>query len=260
MARYIKKIPLFVLGVLVTGILSAGLHYAFAKPLVVDLSDRIVRIEADFTGTDLLLFGTTPGVGDVVVVVRGPVSDQVVRKKDRVFGVWVNTEEITFESAPNYYAVASNKPIDEFASGLTRTDHQIGIDYLVLEPSPEAIKNEQLAPGQIRDFRKALIRQKIKRGLYDDEVGHVTFVSDQLWRMDLKLPANIITGTYGVDAYLFDDGEVAAIETTLIQVRKFGFEATTYDLAHREPLAYGLTAILIAVFAGWLAAVAFRKT
>ena len=253
-----KKFMLLGLG-LIAAVVVAPPHVS-AKTLVVDLSERVVRIEADFTGTDILLFGTTPGIGDVVVVVRGPVQDQVVRKKGRVAGVWFNREEIGFESVPSYYAVASNRPIQEFANPRELTDFQIGLEYLILEPSPERIAEGRLEPGRIRAFRKALIKQKIDRGLYSPKTSDVTFVSDQLWRMDLKLPANIITGTYGVDAYLFQDGEVAAIETSLIQVRKFGFEAATYDMAHREPLAYGIMAIAIAVVAGWLASVAFRKT
>jgi hypothetical protein len=52
---------------------------------------------------------------------------------------------------------------------------------------------------------------------------------------------------------------VTGNKTTLLEVRKFGFEARVYDLAHRHSLAYGLLAILIAVVAGWFAGIVARE-
>ena len=67
-------------------------------------------------------------------------------------------------------------------------------------------------------------------------------------------------GTYGVDVYLFRDGALASLKTTLVNVRKFGAEASVFDFAHRYALAYGLLAVLVAGVAGWLASVVFRKS
>ena len=55
-----------------------------ATALVADLSRDHIEITTSFSGTRLLLFGATEGVGDVVVVVRGPNRREVIRKKERV--------------------------------------------------------------------------------------------------------------------------------------------------------------------------------
>jgi len=48
-------------------------------------------------------------------------------------------------------------------------------------------------------------------------------------------------------------------QTTLLNIRKFGVEASVYNFAHRYSLAYGILAVLIAVFAGWGANAIFAR-
>ncbi|NNE84205.1 MAG: hypothetical protein HKN28_09575, partial [Alphaproteobacteria bacterium] len=54
---------------------------AGSTPLVADLSENLIAITTGFTGTEVLLFGATEGVGDIIVVVRAPESQVVVRRK-----------------------------------------------------------------------------------------------------------------------------------------------------------------------------------
>ena len=95
--------------------LSASLLTVAAAPvwpaerLVVDLSDDEIAITTGFTGTELLLFGAKEERGDVVVVLRGPVRDAVVRRRERFAGVWVNRESVVFRGVPAYYRVASTQ-------------------------------------------------------------------------------------------------------------------------------------------------------
>ena len=44
---------------------------------------------------------------DVIVTVAGPLQRVVVRRKDRVAGIWVNAEAAEIDAAPAYYAVAT---------------------------------------------------------------------------------------------------------------------------------------------------------
>lgn len=221
------------------------------ETLVVDLSENVVAITTGFVGSSLLLFGAAEGPGDIVVVVRGPLVDAVVRRKERVAGVWVNRSEMTFEDVPEFYAVASNRPMDEFLSKDTRQAYQLGIDYLDLRPAK--------ASDETEDFRAALIRNKQRQALYQTQPGNVQFIGSRLFRTRIQFPANVTVGTYGVDIYLFRDQRPIGVRTTLINVRKFGAEAAIYDFAHRQSLAYGVLAVLIAVVAGWLANLAFKR-
>ena len=72
------------------------LDFAWAdEALVVDLSDSEVEITADFNGSSVLMFGALDMPGDVIVVVRGPLQRQIVRRKSRVSGIWLNTSAAT---------------------------------------------------------------------------------------------------------------------------------------------------------------------
>ena len=67
------------------------------------------------------------------------------------------------------------------------------------------------------------------------------------------------TGTYQIEIYLMKDGRVVSAQTTPLIVGKIGLEAEIFDFAHNYAAYYGLIAILVALVAGWLAHVAFRR-
>ncbi|MBI1985551.1 MAG: TIGR02186 family protein [Rhodospirillales bacterium] len=227
---------------------------AAAEDLVVDLSAPVVAITTGFTGADLLLFGVVGGAGDVVVVVRGPARDETVRRKKRIGGIWVNHAQITFEQVPTFYATAANRPLNEFVTPEFLLDNQIGVRSIELKP-----KLKGLDAVEVARFRDALVRNMQKQGLYARQPGNVTFLGNRLFRTTITFPANVATGTYGIDVYLVRDNKLISWKTTLMTVRKFGFEAGVFDFAHRHSLAYGVLAILIAAVAGWLAGAVFRR-
>lgn len=221
--------------------------------LVADLSNHLVSITTGFTGADILLFGATEGEGDVVVVVRGPSATKVVRRKERVGGIWINTEEVAFSDVPSFYAVASSRPIGEFVSDSVGARHEIGLEQVRLA-AVDASRVEDLAV-----FREAFIRNMQRSNLYTRETAQIAFLGNRLFRTDIYFPDNAPTGIYTVAVYLLRDGEVASAEITPLVVSKVGFSARIFDFAHRHTMAYGVLAILIAVMAGYGASVVFRK-
>jgi uncharacterized protein (TIGR02186 family) len=224
-------------------------------PLVAALSSHLVAITTGFTGTDVLLFGATDGPGDIAIVVRGPATTEVVRRKSRFGPIWTNRAEMAFRDVPSYYGVASNRPLNEFAPELLLSRFQIGFDNLRLTPVDPAVTAEQSL-----DFRKALIRLKAGEKLYDQGLGAVTFMSNRLFRTDLHFPSNVPTGTYLVEVYLFREGEVASAEIVPLNISQIGVSAEIFDFAHNLAPLYGLAAILLAVAAGWAASALFRRT
>lgn len=225
---------------------------AEARELAVDLSKSVVPITADFHGSDLLLFGAAEENADIVVVVRGPKRNEVVRRKRRVMGVWSNGAEVMFEDAPAFYYVAASRALDQFLSPALASRHQIGFDGLVLLPvAGQADENGE--------FRRALIRNKQRQGLYGKQTGLVSMVGGKLFKTRLRFPANITVGDYAIDVFVVRDGRIADSQTTVLGVQRFGIEAKVYDFAHRHALAYGILAIILATVAGWFASVVFRK-
>ncbi|MFA7428922.1 MAG: TIGR02186 family protein [Rhodospirillaceae bacterium] len=224
------------------------------QPLVADLSRHLVAITTGFAGTDVLLFGATDEPGDVVLVVRGPNRDEVVRRKERLGGViWANGAAVTMHDVPAFYRVAANRPLEEILARPARERHQIGSDVLNLRMSGS------VEPADRGEFRDALIRLKEFRDLYTYSPNAVSMLANRLFRTELYFPANVPTGTYMVEVYLVRDGEVVSAEITPLIISKVGIGADIFQFAHQQSALYGIAAIIIAVFAGWLASVAFRK-
>ncbi len=215
-----------------------------AEVLVADLSRHLVAITTGFGGADLLLFGAVTGEGDMVVVVRGPPREQVVRRKARRGGLWVNAASARV-TAPSFYHVAATRPLAEIAPPAVLERHGIGLGHLDLE-----------ARGAVRE---ALVRIERRRGLYGRHVAGIGLLGERLFRTDIHFPGNVPVGTYSVEVYLFRDGRVAGFETTPLVVSQIGLGADIRDFAHRHAALYGLIAVAVAAASGWAAAVAFRR-
>ncbi|MBI4184030.1 MAG: TIGR02186 family protein [Proteobacteria bacterium] len=227
---------------------------ARAEPLVADLSRHLVEITAGFVGADVLLYGAIEGDGDVVVVLRGPKTVEVVRQKVRLGGIWVNGPSVRFREVPAFYLVASSRPAAELKlDPLVTGQYEIGLESLKIEAAGER------DPRRIAEFRAALVRLKQENGLYSSDWGRVGFLGTRLFSTHILFPANVPTGSYTVSVFLVRNGEIVGAQTTPLVVSKAGVGAEVYDFAHDLPALYGIIAVLVALAAGWLANAAFRK-
>lgn len=224
-----------------------------ASPLVADLSKHLVAITTGFAGSDVLLFGAVEEPGDIVVVVRGPQRRQVMHRKSRVAGIWVNTATMTFDDVPSFFAVAATKPIAEIAGESVRDRNNMEIESLISLPPAKA------SPNVAEEWTQALIRNKQREGLYQARLGRVSFSGPRLFRSDVYFPANVPTGNYQIQVYLLREGKVISAQTTPLIIGKIGLEADIFDFAHNQAALYGLIAIALALLAGWLAHVVFRR-
>ena len=222
-----------------------------AEGLVADLTNHLIAITTGFTGASVVLFGATDAPGDVVVAVRGPEREMTVRRKSRVAGIWINTEEMKFAHVPSFYAVAASRPIGEILSPASAAFYRLGVGNLKLEP-------ESPAPSSVVDpFRIGLERDQEQAGLFVKQWGKVDFLGERLFRTTILFPANVPTGTYLVEVFLVSDKDVVSGQTTPLVVSKVGVDAAVSEFAARQPGFYGVIAVLIAVVAGWLASLRF---
>lgn len=226
---------------------------ARAQALIADLSEHLIAITTMFTGSNVVLFGTTDGQGEVVMVVTGPRAPITVRRKARTAGIWVNRKSVTFNQAPGFYAVASSRPLTELTSAAVLARMGIGTENVRLEPS------RPLPVEQYRDFRDALIRNKQEEGLYARGVENVEFLGERLFRANIHFPNDVPIGLFQVEVFLFRDGEVVAAQSTPLAVSKSGFSAEVFEFAHGQPLFYAVGTLMAALAAGWLGALAFRR-
>ncbi len=239
-------------------------HAVEAKNLVTSLSSNMISIQSNFTGTEIVIFGQASDIErlpddkdgyELAIVVEGPPQDITTRRKGRFLGVWVNREAERFQNIPSFYAVASTVNIGDMASREVLDDLGIGLNHLNLAVS--GVSNVALSDRD--DFRKAFVRLRQEMGLYSEQQTSIEFLTDTMFRTNIPLPANIPVGDYKVKSFLFHHGKVIANTEETLAVAKIGFEQVTFKLAQNYPLFYGLLAVSLAIFTGWLAGVIFRR-
>lgn len=226
-----------------------------AESLVADISEHLIAITTAFAGTTVVLFGTTDGGGDIAVTVHGPREGQVVRRKERVAGIWINTEGFAFKEVPAFYAVASSRPLPEIAPPDVLTRHELGLDHVRLDP----VSARGYSASEIATFRSALIRYRQRQKLFSIQPAVVNLIGPTLFRTELAFPANVPPGLYQVQVYELRDGQVVDAQRSTLVISKVGLEADIFDFAHQQTALYGLGSIVLAVFAGWLAGVIFKR-
>lgn len=245
---------------------AALLALALAGPALADetivtgLSQNRVSITADFVGSEILVYGAVkrdapPPEGsplEVIVTVEGPAAPVTVRRKERVAGIWINNASIRVDSAPSFFAIATTGPLNHILSDTENLRYDITIERVI---RAVGITAEADKAGE---FLLALLRVRTQEDRFRVLEGKVELTEDTLFRTDVELPANLIEGEYKVRIFLLRDRKVVAHQERLVGVRKVGLERFIFNLAHQQPLLYGLLSLLLAAVAGWGASTAFR--
>jgi uncharacterized protein (TIGR02186 family) len=236
--------------------ICAAVPAGAAENLVSGLSQDRIDITSSYAGADIVLFGAierpaSDARPDIVVVVRGPDQDMRVRRKDRVAGIWINRNRVVLRGMPSYYFAAGSAPLDRIATGATLREYGLGLDSVV--------PRSTMGRHDPEPFRRALIRHQEAAKLYVQAEGGVRFLSGTLFRVHVPLPASAPRGKYVAEVFLLRGGQVIDVRSSTLSIDQTGLERRIYDFATLDPLAYGLSTVLIALLFGWLSAVVFRR-
>lgn len=247
----------------VSRLLLAILVAAFALPasaqsnepiLVPDISQHEIVLRQGFTGETLLLYGAvldprdSDAEYDVVVVLKGPSEPIRLREKQRVLGVWVNAESTDFRSVPSFYAMASSRPIDQILDDEREAAiYELGLEYLQLSPSG------QIDPEEQARFSRGLVDLRQRQGLYEQFDDGVVITQGVLYRAEIPIPSNVISGRYVAETFAISNGRVISSATSEVQVVKEGFERGVEEAANENALFYGLFAVGLSLVMGWAA-------
>lgn len=256
MTAFEKRRAVFVSGVLILLFLFCVTDRAWAlgaPELTVDLANNRVDITAGFSGEKIVLFGTRSGKGDIAVVVSGPEREMRVRRKESVLGLWMNRRSMTFHSVPVYYDYALSRSESDLAPLSVRQENRIGLNALAFDPETHE------APEDIAKFQEGLIRSQQIAGLYPLSPRPIVFLEGGLFRVTLDVPSNVPTGEYVIRTFLIREGKVSSVRETPLRIAQVGFPARIYLFAHEDSFLYGLSAILLAIAAGFGAHTFLRR-
>lgn len=239
---------------------------ARSETLVTALSQEEIEITSQFSGSELLLFGaferhamdslqsddiSVQGLDyDIIVVVQSEPTDMVIRKKENIGGIWVNSENQTVRNIPGYYVMGTTRPIDEFLSPKKQAEFGIGLKNLDVSSD---------TGERLPEYKEALLRNMINKGLYLEEVGNVTVKEEILFHANITFPSNMPVGKYSTYVYLVRDGNIILNDNIGLKVDKQGIERVIYNFANEYPSYYGIMAIFVAISVGLFSGYVAKK-
>lgn len=258
--RLARKSPFLLCLLLIAAVGRA--EPASGQGVITDLSKRDVPIEWNFTGTQILIFGAIKragndkGMPDVIIVVTGPRRTILARRKERVAGIWINTETMPFKKVPGYYSIVSSRPLSKIASNIKLA--QLGIGFNAVAHRLE-IRNDSPDKTGLSAFSAAVVRILRDEGLYREQPDGVKIIDKSLFRANISLPANVPVGEFTADIYLFWDGQLLSAQSQPLHIEKQGLERLVYTLAFDYPMLYGIVAVIFALLAGLAASAIFKR-
>ena len=241
----------------------AGAQEPNPESIEIGLSTDRVSITSDFSGADLTIFGaldnadpliSRQGRYDIIVVLEGPARPVVVRRKDRILGVWVNTQSQTFLNVPISYSVATTRMMQDITNPNSYRQLALGAANIYMEP-----EDRDAGSTTIEEFTAALRERKKATGLYNERIGGVQFLSQTLFRATLELAPNVPVGTHKARAFLFRNGIFIKETSAQLAILKAGFEQTIFLASKDYGFLYGVFAVSLAFVTGWLGRLVFKR-
>ena len=227
--------------------------------LVTDVSKDHISIRTDFAGESLLLFGAIDTsvygpMDGIVVTLRGPGENVILRKKQKQLGIWVNGVAYEMGPLPGFYAVVSSA--DLHALMPRERQEKLGIGAASLKAN---LLSGQASKAEKDAALAAFIRLKEKADLFETRNDRVEIISDKLFRAEINLPAGMPVGRYVTEFFAFKNGRLVGYQTGELPVDIVGAGHILHKAAYDMSLIYGFAGVLLAMFMGWGVAVLFRR-
>jgi len=117
------------------------------------------------------------------------------------------------------------------------------------------------APEDADVVWKGLLKIKERGNLYNivEDPKRLEVAEGKLFKHYFRFPAAATEGRYLVESYCFQNGQLVGYGKDVIQIKKVRLENWLTHTSKNQALFYGIMAVLIALGAGLLVGVIFRK-
>ena len=219
-----------------------------------DLSQDEIKIETNFDGKEIIIFGLLEDNHDTILAIRGPNKKLKIQKKDRYFGLWFNTKRITYNKVPNIFFLASTDNIENLLPESKLIQENLSFDGILRNKN----YNQNFAFENDQDiWIENFIRIK-KEKLFFNKFEMKEF-KNKLFQTSVYFPATTTPGKYTVSVYHVRNKTIISKEDKIINIEKAGIGNDIYNFANSNSAAYGLFTIVFAILSGLIAATLFRR-
>jgi uncharacterized protein (TIGR02186 family) len=237
---------------LLTTLLSAP---CAAEPSL-QLSPSRVEVDLFFRGARLVATGAVPKDCRVVLKLEGERRAAAYRRKERRGPLWMSTGRVVFDSLPGLYAIAASSD----SSDVVRQLEAVGEGFDALRQS---VAIEQAPPGDDGFVFNEFLRLETQRGFYAVRPGFVELSDGEgafnVFRSEFRIPAAVRPGTYRATLYCFREHHPVSKTVRTFSVEKTGLVRAISNVAFRNGGLYGVVSVVVALAAGLVVGVIFRK-
>ena len=220
-----------------------------------DLSENDIKIETDFNGKEIIIFGILNDDQETIIAIKGPQKKALIQKKERILGFWFNTMLITYDKVPSIFFIASSANIEDILPMSTIIKEELSFDLLL---ENKLSQRNFISDVLLEDWKDNFVRIKKNKNLFKQY--KVEKIDNKLFQTQVFFPAESIPGEYKVQVYQIKNNIILNKKEKIITLQKSGIGSRIYDFAHKNAAAYGFFTIIFAVLSGFLAATLFRRS
>ena len=240
---------------LITLILLVLIPNAILAEAYFDISEDNIKIETNFNGKEVIIFGILNDGQETIMTIKGPQKNAVIQKKERILGFWFNTKQITYNQIPSIFFIASSKNIEDILPASTIIKEELSFNYLLENKTSQ---RNFISDVSLENWKDNFVRINKNKNLF--KKYNVEKIDNKLFQTRIFFPAKSIPGEYKVNVYQIKNNLILDNKEKIITLKKSGVGSQIYNFAHNNAAAYGLFAIIFAIMSGFLAATLFRRS
>jgi uncharacterized protein (TIGR02186 family) len=260
-----KRLPALLLALWVAGF-SPGVAHALTpeaqQQVVTAASKNLVEIGLSYHGDEIHFFGVSP-VRDCDLIIRltAEKSEEVkLSVKGRVGPFWMSVKQYDVTDSPFMYKIHSTKPIEQIVSPETAQELELG--YVAVQKKMKLhLARGNAAPDDAAKVFKGLVKIKEDANLYNiiADPKRLEIAEGRLFKHYFRFPPAATEGRYVVESFAFKEGQLLGYGKDVIQIKKVGLEHWLTEVSQNQPVLFGIMAVLIALGAGLLVGMIFKK-
>jgi len=241
------KFLVFIIIFFFTKLISAEAYF--------NLSQNDIKIETDFNGKEIIIFGILNDDQETLIAIKGPEKKALIQKKERILGFWFNTKQITYNKVPSIFFIASSANLEDILPMSTIIKEELSFDLLL---ENKLSQRNFISDVSLEVWKDNFVRIKKNKNLFKQY--KVEKIDNKLFQTQVFFPAESIPGEYKVQVYQIKNNIILNKKEKIITLQKSGIGSRIYDFAHKNAAAYGFFTIIFAVLSGFLAATLFRRS
>jgi len=222
-----------------------------------DLSDENIKIQTNFKGREIIIFGLADPNYDTILVIKGPNKDATLSIKERLFGIWIETKKFTYKNIPSIFFIAASAPINVILDDNIIRKRGLNFKNFDNNNFNNNNSNTKIYEDSLYQWDQNLIRKQKFNNFYKQY--YLKTISNKLFQTRVFFPSNTLPGIYNVNVIQVKNKKIINEDNKIIIIEKTGIGNQIFKFAQSQPSFYGILCIIFAVISGIIAATAFRR-